>query len=30
VYGVSHHAHRRLHPLVRMNIEGTPTSEPSP
>jgi hypothetical protein len=30
VYGVSHHEHRKLHPLVRMKKEGTPTSPPSP
>src|SRR5262245_53796211 len=30
VYGVSHHEHRRLQPLVRTNTDGTPTSDPSP
>src|SRR5450631_1203233 len=30
VYGVSHHAQRRLQPLVRTKTDGTPTSEPSP
>ena len=29
-YGVSHHVHRRLHPLARTNTDGTPTSFPSP
>ena len=30
VYGVSHHEHRRLHPLLRTNTDGTPASLPSP
>ncbi len=30
VYGVSHQEQRKLQPLVRMKIEGTPISAPSP